>query len=63
MSELPQIAIQFDPEQEDIVDREIIREFRAGGTLESTAVKLHRDQGTIRRRMGAILIRLLKNEI
>ena len=60
MDALPEIDIRFDPNEEDIVDREIIRELTHGGTEESAAQCIKRDEATIRRRMGVILIRLLR---
>ena len=60
MSALPQIVIQFDPSDEEIVDREIIRELTQGRrTLEAAAENVKRDQSTVLRRMGAIMTRLL----
>jgi hypothetical protein len=60
MSELSQIVFQLDPDELDIVDREIVRELSAGcGTLEGAAQKLKRDEATIKRRMGALLINWL----
>ena len=59
MNDLAPVAIEFDPQKEFIVDREAIRLLRAGEPVKSIAEKLGLSQMTIRRRMGAVLIRLL----
>jgi hypothetical protein len=59
MSASEQITIQINLENESIVERAIVAELRAGKSVESAARILRVKEATIRRRMGALLIRLL----
>jgi DNA-binding NarL/FixJ family response regulator len=59
----PEIVLHLKPDEEDIVDREIINKImEQGGSLESAANRLNRSHATIRRRMGNMMIRLLVKE-
>jgi hypothetical protein len=62
MEKLPRIVVEFEPQDEDVADREFIRELLACRDPKRAAEAIGRHPGTMSRRMGAILIRLLTEE-
>lgn len=61
MSAPAQIVLRLNWQDEDVVDREVIREvLENDATAERAAQAVRRDPNTIKRRMGEILFRLLK---